>query len=261
MPSVGTVANRRETELVRRMVSHVGAILSDRESRCDTDSYGDVFLVVDGWSTLREEFPDLETTITGHAVRGLSFGIHVILTAGRWADIRPGLKDQIGTRIELRLGDPVDSDMDRKQASVVPIDRPGRGITRDGHHFLIATPDGVEVTRAGSWRAPPVRLLPALVDHAAVVEQAGVDSERILLGLGEDHLEPVAFDFSQQHLLIFGDRECGKTAALRALCGEIVRGTITRPALLFVVDYRRDPARCGRSATPARLRVLRERPR
>jgi S-DNA-T family DNA segregation ATPase FtsK/SpoIIIE len=239
LPHVGSVATRRERELVQRIAGHIGAILSARESRCDADRYGDVFLVVDGWSTLREEFPDLEAAITGLAARGLSFGVHVILTAGRWADIRPALKDQIGTRIELRLGDPIDSDVDRKQASAVPIDRPGRGITRDGQHFLIATPADVEVVHAGSWRAPPVRLLPALVEHSAVVDQTGGD-KGVVLGLGEDRLEPVALDFSgQQHLLILGDPDCGKTATLRALCGEIVRAAIAQPASLFVVDYRR----------------------
>ena len=239
LPQVGSVASRRETELVRRTVSHVGAILAGRESDRDADAYGEVFLVVDGWSTLREEYPDLEATITAYATRGLSFGIHVILSATRWADIRPGLKDQIGTRIELRLGDPADSEMDRKHASTVQMGAPGRGITCDGHHFLVAIADGVEVAHAGSWCAPPVRLLPALVEHAAVLERADGDRERIILGLGEDDLEPVVLDPGQQHLLIFGDRECGKTATLRTLCGEIVRATTTRPVLLFVVDYRR----------------------
>ncbi len=128
LPHVGSVAGRGgETELVRRTISHVGAVLSARENRDDVDPYGEVFLVVDGWSSVREEFPDLEPAIAGIASRGLSFGIHLILTAGRWADIRPALKDHIGTRIELRLGgDPIDSEMDRKQAALVPIDVPGR---------------------------------------------------------------------------------------------------------------------------------------
>ena len=240
LPHVGSVATRRERELVQRIVGHVGAILSARESRCDADRYGDVFLVVDGWSTLREEFPDLEAPITGLAARGLSFGIHVILTAGRWADIRPALKDQIGTRIELRLGDPIDSDMDRKQASVVPIDRPGRGITRDGHHFLIATPDDVEVAHGGFVAGPTRSVTARARSSTRRWSTKPATTRAVLLGLGEDRLEPVALDFSrQQHLLILGDPECGKTATLRALCGEIVRAAITRPASLFVVDYRR----------------------
>ncbi len=130
-----------------------------------------MFLVIDGWQTLREQFGDLEPAITGMAAAGLSFGIHVLLTAGRWADIRPALKDQIGTRIELRLGDPLDSDMDRRQAALVPLGTPGRGVTRDGHHFTIAT-SSVSETVAGWWRIPEVRLLPTIVDHASVLEKA-----------------------------------------------------------------------------------------
>ena len=38
--------------------------------------------------------------------------MHIVMSASRWADIRPALKDQIGTRIELRLGDPTDSELD-----------------------------------------------------------------------------------------------------------------------------------------------------
>lgn len=240
LPHVGSVAGRGETELVRRTVSHVGAILSARENRVDVDPYGEVFLVVDGWSSLREEYPDLEGAIAGIASRGLSFGIHLVLTAGRWADIRPSLKDQIGTRIELRLGDPIDSEMDRKQAALVPIDVPGRGITRDGNHFLIAIPDGGDIVCDRSWQAPPVRLLPGHIDHTAVVEMAPADMDGVLLGLGEDQFAPAAVDFRRQaHLLVLGDRECGKTAALRTLCREMLRATTTQPALLFIVDYRR----------------------
>ncbi|GAY14947.1 ESX-4 secretion system protein EccC4 [Mycobacterium sp. shizuoka-1] len=240
MPHVGAVVQRGQAELVRRTVGHVGAVLANRESRRQNDPYGDVVLVVDGWSTVREEFSDLEPTITGYTVRGLSLGIHVILTAGRWADVRPALRDQIGTKIELRLGDPVDSEMDRKQASTVPIDRPGRGITGDGHHFLIAEPGGAQAVRCGSWRAPPVRLLPSQVDYSAVAGRAGDGAGQIVLGLGEERLEPVAVDFGRyQHLLILGDRECGKTATLRTLCGQLVRGAEGRPVRLFVVDFRR----------------------
>jgi len=247
LPHVGSVAARADHELVRRIVGHVEAIMRSRETGL-ADEYGEVFLVVDGWQTVREQFSDLEPQITGMATAGLSFGIHVLLTAGRWADIRPGLKDQIGTRIELRLGDPLDSDMDRKQAALVPLATPGRGVTRDGHHFTIATSSISDSTWPGSWRTPQVRLLPAAIDHASVLVEASSDG--ILLGIGESDLAPLAVDFDRQpHLLIVGDRECGKTATLRTLCFEIVRSTTAEHAQLFVVDYRRtllgivDPAR------------------
>lgn len=238
-PHVGSVATRQEPELVRRIVGHVGAIIAAREAATGADQYGDVFLVVDGWSTVRDEFADLEATITGFAGRGLAFGVHLILTASRWADLRPGLKDQIGTRIELRLGDPLDSDIDRKQAALVPIGSPGRGITAQGEHFLVARVGAVAVARDGTWCAPAVRLLPSLVDHDVMIADAG-RPDHVLLGLGEADLSPAAVDFARQaHLLILGDRECGKTAALRTLCRELARGAATRPVLLLVVDYRR----------------------
>ena len=59
LPHVGSVANRPDHELVRRIVGHVDAILRSREAGL-ADEYGDVFLVIDGWQTLREQFGDLE---------------------------------------------------------------------------------------------------------------------------------------------------------------------------------------------------------
>src|SRR6516162_2541132 len=145
LPHVGAVAGRAEPELIRRMVAEMESIVRLRETHRadpvrDCDPLGDVFLVVDGWASLRRDFEALEASITAIAGQGLSFGVHVMLSAARWADIRPSLKDQIGTRIELRLGDPADSEFDRKRARQVPHDRPGRGLSHDAMHMLIALP-------------------------------------------------------------------------------------------------------------------------
>ncbi len=97
------------------------------EIRPDQDPFGDAFLVVDNWRALRDDFEELETTITRLATQGLSYGVHVIVAANRWADIRPAIKDMLGTRFELRLGDPTESDIDRRVAVNIPAGRPGRG--------------------------------------------------------------------------------------------------------------------------------------
>ncbi len=104
------------------------------------DPYGDVFLVIDGWATVRQEFDGLEEAITALAAQGLAVGVHVMLAASRWVEIRPALKDLVGTRIELRLGDPADSEMDRRRARLLGDSPPGRGITRDGLDMVIALP-------------------------------------------------------------------------------------------------------------------------
>ena len=53
--------------------------------------------------------PDLESMETfASIVSELSYGVHVIITATRWAGSSPR-SDLLGTHIELRLGDPIDS--------------------------------------------------------------------------------------------------------------------------------------------------------
>jgi ESX secretion system protein EccC len=248
LPHVGAVAGRAEPQLVGRMVAEMESIVRSREAhRTDavngSDPFGDVFLVVDGWATLRNEFEALEEAITSVATQGLSFGVHVVLSASRWAEIRPSLKDQIGTRIELRLGDPADSEIDRKRAQQVPPDKPGRGLSHEGLHMVVALPiDGGEWQRRhGEPVAPPIPLLPVHVDRDTIVHRAGEElGARILLGLEERRLQPVTVDFDQQsHLLILGDNECGKTATLRTLCREIVRTNTAAEAQLLIVDFRR----------------------
>lgn len=243
-PHVGAVAGRADPELARRIVAEMEAVVRQREDRrrgaaLDGDPFPDVFLVVDGWASLRQDFEELEAPITALAGQGLSFGVHVVLSASRWAEIRPSLRDQIGTRIELRLGDPADSEIDRKRAQQVPLDSPGRGLSRDGLHMIIALP--TERICHGGTGAPPIPLLPPRVDQDAVVQRAGAQlGARILLGLEERRLAPVPLDFGQHpNLLILGDNECGKTAAMRTLCREIVRTKTAAEAQLLIVDYRR----------------------
>ncbi|HET9876929.1 MAG TPA: type VII secretion protein EccCa, partial [Mycobacterium sp.] len=262
LPQLGSVAGRTEPDLVRRTVAEMESIVAGRESLfrdrgigsmeqyrqlrahdpvCGQnrfqDRFGDVFLVIDGWADLCREFEGLEASITALAGRGLSFGVHVVLSASRWAEVRPGLRDQIGTRIELRLGDPADSELDRRQAHQVPRDKPGRGLTHGGLHMLIALPRQDVVVHSGDAAAPPVPMLPALVHRDELIATAGAHPA---LGVDERGLGVVTLDFERQpHLLVLGDNECGKTSVLRTLCHEIVRTSTAEQAQLVVVDYRR----------------------
>lgn len=278
LPHVGAVAGRADADLVRRTVAEFHALVSIREARFTAlgigsmaeyrarrrtgeidDPYGDVFLIVDGWSTFRGQFESLEQSITALALQGLSLGVHVVVTASRWAEFRPALKDQLGTRIELRLGDPAESEMDRKRARQLPQSAPGRGLTRDGRELLIAlprldgTPDDTGIGDAlarigdtlrlqyGAAAAPAIRLLPARV-YAR--ELSPVPRNRpateVPLGVGERELAPVSVDFAAQtNLLILGDAGCGKSTALRTLCCELVAGNDPASVQLVIVDFRR----------------------
>jgi len=233
LPHVGAVARRSDTDLCRRMVAEMEAIVRSREATSQRS--GDVFLVVDGWATLRQDFDALEPRIIALAAQGLSYGVHVVVTASRWAELRPALKDQLGTRIELRLGDPADSEMDRKRARQLGNIPPGRGLTRDGKEMVIARPHLAKdwIEQWGGRRARPIELLPLRLRHHATGAQ-------VIVGVGERELQPMALDFADQpHLLVLGETECGKTSALRLLCREIVRTNPAEDVQLEIVDFRR----------------------
>jgi len=277
LPHVSGVAGRRDIEAVRRTVAEVSALVDDRENRFTElnidsvaayrrrrstgeiadDPFGDVFVIVDGWGTLRQEYEELEPKITTIAGRGLGFGVHVIVTAARWAEVRVNMRDMLGTKLELRLGDPSESEIDRKVAQNVPERTPGRGITPDKLHFLAAIPriDGkttledlgegtahlVAAVREG-WPyqpAPKVRLLPrklALAD----LWTASPDGRGVPVGINETQLAPVRLDFDgDPHLYAFGDAECGKSNLLRIIGRTIVERSTPEKALFLVADYRR----------------------
>lgn len=220
LPHVGVVAPGNNPDLLRRTVADVLSVLHRREAGEDAAGAA-VFLVVDGWGAARREYDELESALGILAGAGLAHDVHLVVTAGRWADIRAGLRDQLGTRIELRLGDPADSEIDRARAAAVPRDRPGHGLGPDGLPIVIARPGGPYLYEADGWRVPPVRLLPSVLDHDDLLAQAA--SSVPVLGVDEVRLEPVGLDLAAAHLLVLGEPGSGKTAVLRLLCREIAR--------------------------------------
>jgi len=280
LPHVAGVGTRSEPDVVRRILAEVNGVVDRREAyfrangidsietyrtrraagRAD-DGYGDVFLVIDGWATLRADFDDLEMEVQQLSSRGLTFGLHIIAGAARWADFRAAMRDVFGTRLELRLGDAMDSEIDRKVATLVPTGRPGRGLTQAKLHYLAALPridgkaeaeslgDGVDdlVARVkAAWTGPSgpkLRLLPDRIDLDEVRSHAAASAlvpELLLVGVNEKELAPVGLDpDSEPHLLIFGDGQSGKSAVLRSYVREVMRTHTSQQAQIVVVDYRR----------------------
>ncbi|MFI0216912.1 type VII secretion protein EccCa [Streptomyces lydicus] len=275
LPHVGSVAGRLDRDRVLRTVEEISQLLEVRErqfadlslenmagyrelrARGEIDSpYGDVFLVVDGWATLRQDFEDLETRIAELAARGLAFGVHVVISAVRWSEIRPRLRDLIGTRLELRLGDAMESEVGTRAAGDVP-QQPGRGLTSSGYHFRAALPrlDGssepaelATATRAAVaevaafWTGaavPGIRLLPT---HLAVERlPAPEDGPRVCVGWDEQRLQPVWHDFSHTpHLMVFGDGETGKSNALRLMARAITSHFSPERARILLADPGRE---------------------
>ncbi|MEY9969185.1 S-DNA-T family DNA segregation ATPase FtsK/SpoIIIE [Streptacidiphilus sp. MAP12-16] len=287
LPQVGGVAGRLDADKVRRMISEVSGLLNQREElfraqgidsiatfrnrrRAGTlpgEAYGDVFLVVDGWLTFRQEFEMLEPLVTDVAQRGLAYGVHVVIGASRYGEVRPALKDLMQTRVELKLGDPMESEIDRKVAQNVPAGAPGRGLTADKLHFLSGLPridgsSGIEDLADGvtafvqavnsAWtgpRAPQVRMLPEILPAESLPKGFEYPEQGIAIGVDESSLSPVFLNFdTDSHFIIFGDGETGKTALLRLLLRGITERYTPEQARIVIGDYRR--ALLGQVTTP-----------
>ncbi|MEU4157767.1 type VII secretion protein EccCb [Actinoplanes sp. NPDC026670] len=253
LPHLSGVAARADRDTVRRVVLEVTALVDERSTPDPGDEDGDVFLIIDGWATLRREFEELEQTIVEVALRGPGVGVHVVVTANRWSELHPAMQPLFGARLELRLDDAGESVIDRRTAADVPPWSPGRGVTPDRRHFRTALPridgsadvdditDGVtDLTGRikAAWPdepAPRVRLLPALIPAGDLVGVPGLP-----IGLNEANLAPVALDpITDRHLVIFGDGECGKTNLLRLIARAVVATHSLAEARLVLVDYRR----------------------
>ncbi|TCC19328.1 type VII secretion protein EccCa [Kribbella speibonae] len=275
LPHIGTTAGRQDTNAVRRTVIELLGIIAEREKRFAQDGidsmatyrerrrrgeagdspYGDVFLVIDGWQTIRNDFEDLEQALGDLATRGLAYGVHLIISVARWFDLRTNIRDLCGTKLELRLGDPIDSLIDRRTAALVPEHAPGRGVTTSKHHFLIAAPrltDSEDRVSVGlgelvaavkeAWPgkpAPEVKLLPGDVPYATN-DGASSREHGLAVGVAERSLEAVLLNpNADPTFILLGDTGAGKSGFLRTMAHRIRETYTPEQARLLVVDHRR----------------------
>ena len=282
-PHVAGIATRDTPEVRTRMLAEIASIMDDREryfrhngiDSMDTyrrgrlegrydDGYGDVFLVVDGWGALRSEFDSLDKEVTTMMSRGLSLGVHLVIAAARWMDIRSEAQDIFGSRLELHTANPKESIVNREGAARIPKGRPGRGIDMVGHEMMIGLPradeeqDPTTVSQGVAYtvkkireclvagEGPKLRLLPERITGQEILAQ--LPEQQILprgggdmiLGLEESRLGPLLFNTrSESHLYLFGDAKTGKTAFLRSIIREITRLYSPNEAKIVALDMRR----------------------
>ena len=275
-PHVGAVAGKNEPELARRVLRFLTRAVDDRDAelrrlgigsiaelreqrrnRHRDDGLGDLFLVIDNWGAATKTFDWIDDEVTALAGVGLSFGVHVVLSADRWADIRPGLRDRIPGRIQLRPIEAGDSIVDARTTRALS-STPGRALVAAGHQLQLALPrvDGVADTAevdfafrqlvARSARpgrpAPRMKLLPETVPLDGFDWTRWRGSSAVPIGIDDSDLQPVTLDlFSHdvQHLLVAGDSRCGKTSFLRAYMEALTRVSTPDQVRFHIVDIRR----------------------
>lgn len=285
LPHVGGIAGRADRERAARTVEEVRTMLALREDlfrehgidsvdqlrtlhaagRLPELASAEILLVIDGFGALRDDFDELDDAIADILKRGGGYGIHVVAGMLRWNDVRIAIQSNFGTRVELRLNDPGESGIDRKLAETLSPDEPGRVLT-DGKlfaHVALPRTDGVEDTTdlgavlertartiRATWNgevAQPVRVLPQILEPHSLPGPAA-EPTRVPIGLDQSALAPVLLDLFRhdQHLLVLGDSECGKTNLLRT----VAHGLIDRYGEDDLVFAVMDPRRSLRGVVP-----------
>jgi len=278
LPHVAGLAPAMDREGVGRIIASVQGIVAEREAvfaktGLDMEEVrrrkfrdkpepvpvagGDVILVIDGWATFAAEYPQLVDQIVALA-RSLSYGVHVVVSHTSYLQgFKQALKPLATARIELRLTDPGDSEMDRQLAKKVPRGVPGRGVTKAGMHLLMGVPelgerpDGRVGARdigpliaqvSGIQKAATVSRLPESVPFEEVQRLAQPVTRRSLVpfGLSEADLGPAYLDIADHpHAIAVGAPRSGRSNFLRGLCRAITSMYRPEEAQILVLDPRR----------------------
>ncbi|NUL48971.1 type VII secretion protein EccCa [Cellulosimicrobium funkei] len=276
LPHVGGVAIRTNREVITRTVDEIAGMLAHRErifEKYSIDSLptmrrmhaagripelpsADIFLVIDGHGQFQEEFDDLVPKIVTIMTRGGGYGIHVVTTVSRSNEVRGTHQSFFSHRIELKLTDESDSQIDRKLSANINPESPGRVLTTAKLQAHLALPriDGqdepesvteglkdlvVQVDGFATGSAMKVRVLPAVVEASShpTPSQKGL----FPLGLRELDLTPEVLDLEHKdrNILVMGDEESGKTNLLRSVARRFTETHTDDELLVVVWDPRR----------------------
>ncbi|MEE6140370.1 type VII secretion protein EccCa [Mycobacterium sp. 050128] len=309
LPHVAAVVAGTDSEGVTRIIATVEAIVNERDrafttQRLDMDQVrvakfgadqyagatpvtdvqaarsvdgGDVVLIIDGWKNFTETYTNLAPRVAA-LMRARNYGVRVVYThTSTLSGISTGIKTETGVTLELKLVQEHDTtvkrdraDPERNPAREVP-DKPGRGLTPDGHHMMVGWPalahppteSGEPDTAARQLEADE---LSAVVRRVAGVAKAAAVArlpEKVLLddvfagiteplparvvpfGLAESNLPgaplvPATIDFfDHPHAVATGLAECGLSTWLRAMMLGIMRSYRPEDATIILLEHRR----------------------
>jgi type VII secretion protein EccCa/type VII secretion protein EccCb len=285
-PHVAGVVSLNDTEGVSRTIATIEGLIRAREASFKhyqidisefrerrfgaaggggtdpEDKFGDVFLVIDNYGDLYDKDPGMGDRAIAVARQGLSYGVHVMTSATAWfVGQKQGLLNVSNARIQLRLSNPDESQMgtglEQRKAARNTLDRPGFGLTRDGHELLVGVPEvtgtqgervgtrGVgsliaEVTGTGKVerlsRLPERVPLNEVIAGFADMAQAA-DPLNIPFAIGESALQPVALPTrTVPNILVVGRQLCGKTTTLAAFGRAITDRFTPEQAQITIID-------------------------
>ncbi|MEK8146531.1 FtsK/SpoIIIE domain-containing protein [Streptomyces sp. M10(2022)] len=230
----------------------------------------DVVLVIDNWAALHNADEDAVGRLTEIANRGLGVGVHLWLTANRWAEIRTSLRDSIPDVWNCGSTTPPSPRSAAPPPGCWGAACPDAAWSARGSFTTSRCPGSTVWTaptdsptpnaawwhgsrRPGPGRGPGAEGAPRAChrprtgrrrrpDPAERWEGHGpaIGAREVPVGLRESDLRPVGLDLTggDSHFVVFGDSGAGKTAFLRSWMRGLAARHTARELRFMVVDYR-----------------------
>ena len=173
---------------------------------------------------------DLMARLAAITAAGQRSGVHVVVTAPRWADLRAGLRDAVTTRLELRLNDPADSLAVRGAQARLRRAPAGRVVLPDGTHAQVVAPAAPRRATLDQGRRLELPLRVVVTEPA---RRAGA----LVLGPAEPDLAPWQLP-PTGHVVVVGERGSGRSTLLGRIAAAWLDGQGPERALTLV-DPRR----------------------
>ncbi|TSB44902.1 type VII secretion protein EssC [Alkalicoccobacillus porphyridii] len=216
-----------------------------------------IYLAIDNFDLIREEFQDLEPHFTQFARDGQALGIFIMLTASRNSAVRQPLMNTLKMKIVHYLLDKheVLSIVGRSKYEIEQV--PGRALVLKDQAYLtqmylpVEGEDDLQLfdnmkklieqlkeKYQGIPQPVAIAMLPSRLDYEMFLQyqKAETSPEMLAVGLDENTVKPVHIDLKQSHLLVFGQSKKGKTNVIKVLIEEILRKQDKEIALFDGMD-------------------------
>ena len=248
----GPGSTNESRQLQKRVLRYIAAELERRSAR-PHDAFPPLFVLVDGFATLREGYSDVADTPLLESfyqawAKGPAMGIHCVATTTRLKALPPAISDLTGQKWLYQLADTSEYhptvDKDNHPANL-----PGRFVsTSRAHHGHVGLPDDIDaaVTAINEFwgidgLTPLVQEFPKRVgpEQVAGYLASGNEAWQIPVGINEADLTPYVLEaFAGEHVLVSGPARSGKSTMLAAIHQMLVQSPNTK---ILVGAPRRSP--------------------
>ena len=263
LPHTGDYFRSDDVRKIEKFFSFIESEIEDRKERFRREQVSNInmyrsmseesmpliFIVIDNFDLVKEELSDFENKFIQLARDGQSLGIYIMLSATRTNAVRHALLSNLKTKIAHYFLDQMDkhSLIGRTEYEIEPY--PGRVYIKTDEAQLaqiylpVEGETDVELlqnirkqvahineTYKAAMKPISIPMLPAKLDiesfHRDYVSQEA--QGRVAIGLDEHSVQPVYIDWQQQnHCLIIGEAQKGKTNTLKILLSHVLQEKCT----------------------------------